>query len=193
MRTTSIVLEFSAPIKLIDQLNFIPVEPIDIVTDLYGQDFSYSYSHDEGGSQVILNFEDNLASYDVVNVILHSDFIRSYYDESYQLDANEDNLINDEDLMLALSFSTQLLGDYDGDSDIDNLDIDSFVSGWRSNDTEYEIGPFSGVVPNLFTEGKGVVAEGYLKDKNFFLATKILAKHDENYMPPEVKEALEEK
>ena len=52
---------------------------------------------------------------------------------------------------------------------------------------------YSGVVPNLFAEGKGVVAEGYLKDKNFFLATKILAKHDENYMPPEVKEALGEK
>ena len=52
---------------------------------------------------------------------------------------------------------------------------------------------YSGVVPNLFTEGKGVVAEGYLKDKNFFLATKILAKHDENYMPPEVKSALKEK
>ena len=52
---------------------------------------------------------------------------------------------------------------------------------------------YSGIVPNLFTEGKGVVAEGYLKDKNFFLATKILAKHDENYMPPEVKEALEGK
>ena len=52
---------------------------------------------------------------------------------------------------------------------------------------------YSGVVPNLFTEWKGVVAEGYLRDKNFFLATKILAKHDENYMPPEVKEALEGK
>ena len=52
---------------------------------------------------------------------------------------------------------------------------------------------YSGVVPNLFAEGKGVVAEGYLKDRNFFLATKILAKHDENYMPPEVKAALEEK
>jgi cytochrome c-type biogenesis protein CcmE len=51
---------------------------------------------------------------------------------------------------------------------------------------------YSGVIPNLFMEGKGVVAEGFLKDKNFFLATKILAKHDENYMPPEVKEALEE-
>tara|TARA_Y100001935_G_scaffold249492_1_gene248182 strand:+ start:791 stop:1210 length:420 start_codon:yes stop_codon:yes gene_type:complete len=61
-------------------------------------------------------------------------------------------------------------------------------------DLENEINViYSGVVPNLFTEGKGVVAEGYLKDKNFFLATKILAKHDENYMPPEVKEALQEK
>ena len=52
---------------------------------------------------------------------------------------------------------------------------------------------YSGAVPNLFSEGKGVVAEGYLKDRNFFEASKILAKHDENYMPPEVKEALEEK
>ena len=52
---------------------------------------------------------------------------------------------------------------------------------------------YSGVIPNLFQEDKGVVAERYLKDRNFFLATKILAKHDENYMPPEVKAALEEK
>ncbi len=52
---------------------------------------------------------------------------------------------------------------------------------------------YSGVIPNLFAEEKGVVAEGYLKDKEYFLATKILAKHDENYMPPEVKEALKEK
>ena len=52
---------------------------------------------------------------------------------------------------------------------------------------------FSGAVPNLFKEEKGVVAEGYLRDKNFFIANKILAKHDENYMPPEVKEALEGK
>ena len=52
---------------------------------------------------------------------------------------------------------------------------------------------YDGVLPNLFSEGKGVVAEGYLKDKSLFLATKILAKHDENYMPPEVKAALEEK
>ena len=52
---------------------------------------------------------------------------------------------------------------------------------------------YKGAVPNLFAEGKGVVAEGFLKDRNFFSATKILAKHDENYMPPEVKEALGEK
>ena len=50
---------------------------------------------------------------------------------------------------------------------------------------------YSGLVPNLFSEGKGVVAEGKLKDKKYFIADKILAKHDENYMPPEVSEALE--
>ena len=52
---------------------------------------------------------------------------------------------------------------------------------------------YSGLIPNLFEEEKGVVAEGFLKDKSLFLATKILAKHDENYMPPEVKAVLEEK
>ena len=46
---------------------------------------------------------------------------------------------------------------------------------------------YSGTVPNLFSEGKGVVAEGRLQDKNFFIADRILAKHDENYMPPELK------
>ena len=52
---------------------------------------------------------------------------------------------------------------------------------------------YSGSVPNLFAENKGVVAEGFLEDRNYFKAVKILAKHDENYMPPEVKAALEEK
>jgi len=52
---------------------------------------------------------------------------------------------------------------------------------------------FSGTVPNLFAEEKGVVAEGFLKDRNYFIANKILAKHDENYMPPEVKESLQVK
>ena len=50
---------------------------------------------------------------------------------------------------------------------------------------------FSGSVPNLFEEGKGVVAEGYLEDRKYLKAEKILAKHDENYMPPEVKEAMQ--
>ena len=50
---------------------------------------------------------------------------------------------------------------------------------------------YRGLIPNLFSEGKGVVAEGKLNDKKYFIASKILAKHDENYMPPEVSEALE--
>ncbi len=50
---------------------------------------------------------------------------------------------------------------------------------------------YSGSIPNLFSEEKGVVAEGKLKDKKYFIAEKILAKHDENYMPPEVSKALE--
>ena len=50
---------------------------------------------------------------------------------------------------------------------------------------------YSGLIPNLFSEGKGVIAEGELKDKKYFIAEKILAKHDENYMPPEVTKALE--
>ena len=50
---------------------------------------------------------------------------------------------------------------------------------------------YKGTVPALFAEGKGVVAEGSLQDKKFFLAKRILAKHDENYMPPEIKESLE--
>ena len=49
---------------------------------------------------------------------------------------------------------------------------------------------YNGTVPNLFAEGKGVIAEGKLKDKKYFIATKILAKHDENYMPPELKDLM---
>ena len=75
-----------------------------------------------------------------------------------------------------------------------SINIDSKNVKFIITDFKNEINvTYSGVVPNLFAEEKGVVAEGYLKDKNFFLATKILAKHDENYMPPEVKSALEEK
>ena len=77
---------------------------------------------------------------------------------------------------------------------IDSISIESNNIKFVITDLENEINViYAGVVPNLFTEGKGVVAEGYLKDRNFFKASKILAKHDENYMPPEVKAALEEK
>ena len=77
---------------------------------------------------------------------------------------------------------------------IDSVSIEAKEIKFIITDYKNEINVvYSGAVPNLFTEGKGVVAEGILKDENFFLATKILAKHDENYMPPEVKAALEEK
>jgi|TARA_B110000459_G_C16127818_1_gene280954 cytochrome c-type biogenesis protein CcmE len=51
---------------------------------------------------------------------------------------------------------------------------------------------YSGTVPNLFSEEKGVVAEGQLQDKTFFIADRILAKHDENYMPPELKNIMKQ-
>ena len=77
---------------------------------------------------------------------------------------------------------------------ISSISIESKQLKFVITDFKNEINvSYSGVVPNLFTEGKGVVAEGFLQDRNFFLATKILAKHDENYMPPEVKAALEGK
>ncbi len=76
----------------------------------------------------------------------------------------------------------------------DSILINSKEMNFIITDFKNEINViYSGVVPNLFEENKGVVAEGYLKDRNFFIASKILAKHDENYMPPEVKAALEEK
>ena len=76
----------------------------------------------------------------------------------------------------------------------DSVYINTNEIGFIITDFKNEINViYSGAVPNLFAEGKGVVAEGFLKDRNFFSATKILAKHDENYMPPEVKEALGEK
>ena len=75
-----------------------------------------------------------------------------------------------------------------------SININSEIINFIITDFKNEINvTFSGSVPNLFSEGKGVVAEGYLKDRNYLRATKILAKHDENYMPPEVKEALGEK
>jgi len=52
---------------------------------------------------------------------------------------------------------------------------------------------YNGLLPNLFVEGKSAVVEGILKDKKYFIASTILAKHDENYMPPEVANALKQK
>jgi cytochrome c-type biogenesis protein CcmE len=65
--------------------------------------------------------------------------------------------------------------------------IYTFVITDLKNDIYVE---YKGLLPNLFQEGKGAVVEGLLKDKKFLIAQKILAKHDENYMPPEVAEAL---
>ena len=76
----------------------------------------------------------------------------------------------------------------------DSIEISNNKINFIITDFKNEINvTYTGAIPNLFEEGKGVVAEGFLKDRNFFSATKILAKHDENYMPPEVKQALGEK
>ena len=75
-----------------------------------------------------------------------------------------------------------------------SIDISSEKINFIITDFNNEINVmYSGLVPNLFQENKGVVAEGFLEDKNYFKAEKILAKHDENYMPPEIKEKLGEK
>ena len=76
----------------------------------------------------------------------------------------------------------------------DSISINSSELKFVITDFKNEINvTYIGAIPNLFEEGKGVVAEGVLNDRNFFSASKILAKHDENYMPPEVKQALGEK
>ena len=77
---------------------------------------------------------------------------------------------------------------------LDSLKMSSDEVNFIITDFKNEINvQYSGAIPNLFAEQKGVVAEGFLKDRFFLEASKILAKHDENYMPPEVKEALKEK
>ena len=70
--------------------------------------------------------------------------------------------------------------------DINNQEIIFTVTDFKN---EIKVS-FRGTIPNLFAEGKGVVAEGKLKDKKFFIADRILAKHDENYMPPELKNMM---
>ena len=77
---------------------------------------------------------------------------------------------------------------------IGSIAKDNTITNFIITDLKNEIiVSYSGLVPNLFSEGKGVVAEGKLRDKKYFIADKILAKHDENYMPPEVNEALKKK
>ena len=74
----------------------------------------------------------------------------------------------------------------------DSLSINNTFTKFIITDLKNEIiVTYNGSVPNLFSEGKGVIAEGQLKDKKYFVADKILAKHDENYMPPEVSKILE--
>mgnify|MGYP001211363597 CR=1 FL=1 len=73
----------------------------------------------------------------------------------------------------------------------DSLSINKTFTKFIITDLKNEIiVTYNGPVPNLFSEGKGVIAEGQLKDKKYFVADKILAKHDENYMPPEVSKIL---
>ena len=75
-----------------------------------------------------------------------------------------------------------------------SIKIDNKVINFIITDFEDEINvTYSGIVPNLFQENKGVVAEGFLKDRNYFEAEKILAKHDENYMPPNLDKKRKEK
>ena len=74
----------------------------------------------------------------------------------------------------------------------DSISINKTFTKFIITDLKNEIiVTYNGSVPNLFSEGKGVIAEGQLKDKKYFIANKILAKHDENYMPPEVSKVLE--
>ena len=70
----------------------------------------------------------------------------------------------------------------------DNLTVSFVVT-----DTVREVPViYTGILPDLFREGKGVVAEGKLNTVGGFVASEVLAKHDENYMPPEAKHALDE-
>ena len=71
---------------------------------------------------------------------------------------------------------------------------DSLKSEFRVTDIDNTMTiVYEGILPDLFREGQGVVARGKLSKQKTFLAEEVLAKHDENYMPPEVKEALEAK
>ena len=69
---------------------------------------------------------------------------------------------------------------------VDNLKV-SFVLTDTVSEIEVQ---YEGILPDLFREGQGIVANGKLQSNNIFIAKQVLAKHDENYMPPEVSEIL---
>jgi len=98
------------------------------------------------------------------------------------------DIVMDEEIKIGKLF--RLGGMVKKDSIISTNDEIKFIVTDQVNEI---IVSFNGSVPNLFAEGKGVVAEGKLNDKKFFIAKRILAKHDENYMPPNLKNSLNKK
>lgn len=76
---------------------------------------------------------------------------------------------------------------------VGSIQKDGINTSFIVTDTAKEIQvTYSGILPDLFQEGKGVVAQGKLTNAELFTASEVLAKHDENYMPPEAKDAVEQ-
>ena len=147
LRTESISLTFSTPI------NVTGLSPISIQTDVYGSDFELQTPElSEDKQTIIIPFDTELASYDNFTVFVDANQISSVNEESSPLmdfDANGNNLPDDADQVLEISFITAIIGDYDNNLDIDGNDIQNFVDGWRNSEFEYEAGPFTGSVPHL--------------------------------------------
>jgi hypothetical protein len=133
IHTTAVELEFSTPITLAA----FP-SPFSFDSDVYSSiDIDISYSN---STTILMEFEDPLASYDVITITLNSNGIFSNDEHAMKFDANDDNLSNDDNLTRDIQFNVSLLGDFDLDSDIDEDDINMFVSGWRDNDNTYDLG-----------------------------------------------------
>ncbi len=106
-----------------------------------------------------------------------------------------------DNMMFFISVTEVVAGEYPQDRNFrvgglvveDSLEIDGLDSRFRVTDLRCEIPVrYTGVRPDLFREGQGVVAHGRIDDDGVFVADTILAKHDENYMAPEVAESLAE-
>ena len=108
--------------------------------------------------------------------LIYSTYINYYHEELLKNSDKQGQIMRLGGLVSVDSFQNET----------DSIFYFSITDGENEIDVKYE-----GILPNLFAEGKGVIAEGKLKDKKYIIADKILAKHDENNMPPEVKEALE--